>query len=239
MKSKKTIFVLAIIGLFFLVSYSLFQVSRLRDFQFFGGLTYRINTTQKVVALTFDDAPSDFSDQVVDILAAKQVKATFYLIGQNIQNTPESAKYISENGHELGNHSYSHQRFLLKSPSFVHREISLTNDLIRQTGYTGPITFRPPYGKKLFVLPWYLNRHNIPTIMWDVEPDTFADRNPQALVEYTLANVKPGSIILLHPFCESVCQADRLALPLIIDELKSLGYQFVTVSYLLSLSSKP
>jgi len=73
--------------------------------------------------------------------------------------------------------------------------------------------------------------------MWDVEPDTFAARNPQALVEYTLTNVMPGSIILLHPFCDSDCHADRLALPLIIDELKALGYQFVTVSELLTIKS--
>jgi len=218
MKTKKNLIVLMFIFIL-LLGYGLFYISQLRDFQFFGGLTPRVHTNQKVIALTFDDAPSDFSNQIVDILEAKQIKATFYLIGQNIQNDPESAKYIAAKGHELGNHSYSHHRFLLKSPSFVHREISLTNDLIRQTGYSGPVTFRPPYGKKLFVLPWYLNRYHIPTIMWDVEPDTFAARNPQSLLDYTLEHVQSGSIILLHPFVSKT--ARLIAKPCLLSLMNS------------------
>ncbi|MFZ5376178.1 MAG: hypothetical protein ACOZAN_00715 [Patescibacteria group bacterium] len=113
---------------------------------------------------------------------------------------------------------------------------------IRQFGYKGIITFRPPNGKKLFFLPWYLEQQGITTIMWDVEPDTFLPQNLSVkeqtdfLVEYTINKVQPGSIILMHPFC-SECQADRLAIGKIIDELHQRGYKFVTISELLSVAN--
>jgi chitin deacetylase len=132
---------------------------------------------------------------------------------------------------EIGNHSYSHQRFLLKSQSFIDAEVQKTNKLMRELGYQGDLTFRPPNGKKLLGLPWYLKRNNIQTIMWDVEPDTYYT-DKEGIVRYTLEQTKPGSIILMHPFCDA-CSADREALPVIIDELKAKGYTFVTVNELL------
>lgn len=221
--------------------YGLFQLSKARTFQFFGGLTHRVETSEKVVALTFDDAPTSQTDDVLKILADRGVQATFYLIGQNIEQIPEIAKRIVAAGHEVGNHSYSHQRMIFnhESPSFVRTEIETTNWLIRETGYQGEITFRPPNGKKLFVLPWFLNQQQIQTIMWDVEPDTYAmgmeegDAKTQFLVNHTLERVKPGSIILLHQLCAS-CKSDRQALGLIIDRLQAQGYQFITISELLA-----
>lgn len=217
----------------------LFQISKSRTFQFFGGITDRVHTNEKVVALTFDDAPTKYSNEVLNILEEKGVKATFYVVGQNIEKYPNEAKSIVSNGHEIGNHSYSHQRFLLKSLSFVESEIQKTNKLIRNLEYKGEITFRPPNGKKLLSLPRYLHQHNIKTIMWDVEPDTFLPNNlnkaekAQFLINYTVDNTNPGSIILLHPLCEA-CVADRQALGEIIDILQSKGYKLITVSELLS-----
>lgn len=217
----------------FSAAYEMYQLSKSRTFQFFGGLTNRVQTNEKVVALTFDDAPSQFSNQVVDVLSEHNTPATFYVIGQNLEKFPDEAKYIADHGHELGNHSFSHHRFILKSLSFIDREIHTTNQLIQNAGYQGEITFRPPGGKKLLFLPWYLNQHGIKTIMWDVEPDTYVHGDSQAIVDYTLENTHSGSIILLHPFCPANCAADRDALPLIITGLKSQGYTFVTISQLL------
>lgn len=237
---KKKIFLKAILIVvtILVVGYVLFQVSKSRSFQFFGEIIPKVHTTEKVIALTFDDAPSKYSNEVVDILNAKGIKATFYAIGRNIEQYPEEAKYIVGNGNEIGNHSYSHQRFLLKSQSFIDSEVQKTNALIRSTGYKGDITFRPPNGKKLFGLPWYLNQHGIKTITWDVEPDTFLppagseEEKTKYLIDYTVNNTKPGSIILLHPCCGS-CGSDRKAIGQIIDKLQSMGYKFVTVSELL------
>ena len=216
-----------------LVGMTLFQISKLRTFQFFGGLINRIETKQKVVAMTFDDAPTVYAQEILNILVEKQIKATFYEIGKQIEEHPEIAKSIVDAGMEVGNHSYSHKRFLLVSQPFIHSEIQKTNELIRKSGYTGEITFRPPNGKKLFGLPWYLSRHNIKTVMWDVEPDTYVAADSDAIAQYTLSHTTPGSIVLLHPFCAEECVADRIALPRIIDGLLSQGYTFLTVSELL------
>ncbi len=219
--------------------YVVLPISKSRTFQFFGGLIHRVNTDKKVVALTFDDAPSLKTYEILNILKEKNIKATFYEIGKGIEKYPEEAKAIADAGMEIGNHSYSHQRFLMKSPSFVDSEIQKTTTLIRNTGYKGDITFRPPYGKKLFILPWYLSWHNMKTVMCDVEPETYAgtfkegDEKTEFMIANTLKNTKPGSIILLHPFCDS-CTSARAAVGKIIDELQKRGYAFVTVSELLS-----
>jgi peptidoglycan/xylan/chitin deacetylase (PgdA/CDA1 family) len=232
MKKRIGIFVLSIIVIIGF-AYALFQISKLRSFQFFGGLTHRVETQEKVVALTFDDAPTPYTEDVLQILEEKQIPATFYLIGKNIEQHPDIAKRIVELGHEVGNHSYSHPRFVLKSWATIDQEIQSTQTLIRDTGYTGEITFRPPTGKKLFALPLYLKQHGIKTIMWDVEPDTYVAGDADAIMRYTLENTTPGSIILMHPFCEIQCAADRIALPQIIDDLLAQGYTFLTVSELL------
>jgi chitin deacetylase len=234
--NKKTISILVtILVALLLVGYLLFQLSKSRTFQFFGELTSRVETNKKVVALTFDDSPTPQTKEVLSILKDKKVRATFYEFGKAIEQYPRIAKEIVDAGMEVGNHSYSHQRFLLKSQSFIDSEIQKTNSLIRKSGYKEEITFRPPNGKKLFGLPWYLQQHNIKTITWDIEPDTYVAGNSDAILEYTLSHTRPGSIILLHPFCEKECVADREALPKIIDELQKKGYTFVTISELLKL----
>jgi len=215
------------------VSFVLFQISKSRSFQFFGGLISRVNTSQKVVALTFDDAPNQKTQEVLDILRQKNIKATFYEIGKGIEEYPDVAKAVVSAGMEVGNHSYSHKRFLFKTPSYVDNEIQKTNKLIRNSGYQDQITFRPPNGKKLLVLPWCLQLHGIKTVMWDVEPDTYVSSDTNSIVEYVISNTRPGSIILLHPFCDVDCEADRKALPIIIDKLNERGYEFVTVSALM------
>ena len=215
------------------MGFLLFQISKSRTFQFFGKISARVNTKQKAVALTFDDAPSPYVKEVLAILKEKQIKATFYEIGKGIEQYPLEAKAIVDSGMEVGNHSYSHERMVLKSPSFIDSEIQKTNGLIKSSGYMGEITFRPPNGKKLFILPWYLKQHNIKTIMWDVEPDTYVSGDSNEIIKYTLDTVQPGSIILIHPLCDKECTSDREALPKIIDGLKLKGYRFVTVSDLL------
>jgi chitin deacetylase len=228
---------ICLLGLIVL-AYSLFEISKLRTFQFFGGLTARVNTDKKVVALTFDDSPTPYTGEVLKTLNRGNIKATFFSIGTMLEKYPNEGKAIATAGHEIGNHSYSHQRFYLKSQEFIDSEITKTNTLIRATGYKGEILFRPPYGKKLFGLPYYLSQHDIKTIMWDVEPDTYNENaeggnlSKDFIIKYTLENTKPGSIILLHPFCET-CTGDREALLPIIEGLKKQGYTFVTVSDLL------
>lgn len=210
-----------------------YYVSRSRTWQLFGNLYWRVDTEEKVVALTFDDAPSKYVDEVLAELKKQDIKATFYVVGLGLEKDPEIGKSIVADGHELGNHSYSHKRFVFKSQEYIDAEISKTNELIKAAGYSGEITFRPPNGKKLFGLPWYLYRHQIKTVMWDVEPDTKYAGDVEKIIFSTLEETRPGSIVLLHPFCGQECAADREALPKIISGLKERGYRFVTINELI------
>lgn len=216
--------------------YGIWQLSSARSFQLFGELIHRVDTNEKVIALTFDDGPSKrYTDQVLAILAAEQVTATFFVTGKETKQNLSQARQLLAAGHQLGNHSYSHPRMLLMSPAAVASEIEQTDAAIRSAGYQGDILFRPPYGKKLLVLPWYLTEHNRLTIMWDLEPETDPKlaSDAQAMAAYVINNAKPGSIVLLHVMYQSR-QASREALPVIIEGLKQKGYRFVTVSELLA-----
>ncbi|TXH25431.1 MULTISPECIES: polysaccharide deacetylase family protein [Mycolicibacterium] len=210
-----------------------YRLSNSRSFQLAGTLVDRVQTSDKVVALTLDDGPTAETPEILRILAAARVPATFYLTGRELTEAPEHGVSIAAAGHEIGNHSYSHRRMVLMSPATVADEIEHTDTAIRATGYQGPITFRPPYGKKLWALPRYLAGHGRTTVTWDVEPDSATAADADTIVSQTVDAVRPGSIILLHVMYPSRA-ASRAAIPRIVDELRSDGYRFVTVSELLS-----
>ena len=221
-----------------LVSAALFKISKSRTFQFFGEIVPRVETNQKVVALTFDDGPAPEVRPLLDTLDAKNVKATFFLIGAQIVEDPADARRIVEAGHQVGNHSWSHARMVLKTPSFYAREIEDTDREIRKIGYRGEIDFRAPYGKKLIGLPWYLAQHHRRDIMWDVEPESFSDveDHTDRIIAYVLEHTRPGSIIILHPQYRNRA-ATRAAVGPIIDGLRARGFRFLTIEQLLSLRS--
>ncbi|MBG9588504.1 polysaccharide deacetylase family protein [Cytobacillus firmus] len=231
---KKLLKIILWISLLLGIAFLLFEVSKSRNFQFFGGLVNKAETEDKVAAMTFDDGPGVNTDEILTILREEDVKATFYLTGKEIEHHMEDAKKIVEEGHEIGNHSYSHSRMVLKSPTFIKEEIEKTDDLIRQTGYEGEIHFRPPYGKKLFLLPYYLSKQERKTVLWNIEPESFPDIEGDAdkITEYVEENIEPGSIILLHVMYESREESLK-SVKKIIASLKEQGYQMTTVSDLL------
>jgi peptidoglycan/xylan/chitin deacetylase (PgdA/CDA1 family) len=214
----------------------LYLTMNARTWQLFGGLTYRVDTEQKVVALTFDDGPSDKAASIERALSDRHVPATFFLIGSEIEKHPGVAEQLVAQGHQLANHSYAHARMVFVGADFVASEIERTDALIRKAGYGGDIVFRPPYGKKLYQLPRYLADHDRRTVTWDVEPDSDsgdpAHDDPAAIARTTLDQVRPGSIILLHPW-NADHDADLAALPRMVDGLRAKGYRFVTVNELL------
>lgn len=198
-----------------------------------GHLVHRVDTSAKVIALTFDDGPTTHTPEVLRMLRDAGVRATFYLTGAELTAAPQSGAAIAAAGHEIGNHSYSHRRMVLTSSATVADEIERTDTAIRATGYQGPITFRPPYGKKLWALPHYLSTHHRTMVTWDVEPDSATTAGADAIVAEAVSKARPGSIILLHAMYDSRA-ASRAAIPRIIGELRSAGYRFVTVSELLA-----
>lgn len=216
----------------------LWQLSKARTFQVFGELYSHVETPEKVVALTFDDGPSPANTPaVLELLARHHVKATFFMVGENIEKHRELAARVLAEGHQLANHSYSHRRLVLHSPSFVQEEISRTDALLREVGVRGEILFRAPHSKKLFILPWLLARDHRKDILFDAVPDDDSTQDAALITSRVLEAVRPGSIILLHDGWGAKPGTIEAA-GRILESLQAQGYRFVTVSELLAMGGK-
>ncbi|GGE57358.1 polysaccharide deacetylase family protein [Priestia taiwanensis] len=217
------IIIVVLIGSFF----GLYKLMNSRTYQVAGTLVNKVETNEKVVYLTFDDGPTKETDRILQALKELDIKATFFLIGSNIEKHTEEAKSILAQGHAIGNHTYSHNRMVFKSPSFIQEEIDKTNDIIKEIGYTDEILFRPPYGKKLVMLPLYLDEVSQTTVMWDIEPESYEEVNKDAksIANHVIDNVQNGSIILLHPMNDKTDKTID-AIKQIVLTLKEQGYSF-------------
>ncbi|CAD2075545.1 peptidoglycan-N-acetylmuramic acid deacetylase PdaC [Phocicoccus schoeneichii] len=188
-------------------------------------LTIReLDPNQKMVALTFDDGPkSDTTNKLLDKLQAKNVKASFFMLGSSIEAFSDTATRVDREGHEIGNHSYSHQDMMQVSFDEIRAEINDTSALIEMYTNQTPKFFRPPYGSFNATLE---AKVNIETSYWSVDTKDWLTHNTDAILKEIKENVQDGSVILLHDIhMESVDAIDD-----VIDYLTSEGYQFVTVS---------
>lgn len=236
-RSSPLVRVLLALGMAIGALYGLWRVSDLRGWQAFGTIVPRVETREKVVALTFDDGPTPAgADSILPLLDSLGVRATFFVNGVALAERPDVGRRFVAAGHELGNHTWSHPRMLLKSQAAIRREVERTDSMIRVAGHGGPIHFRPPYGKKLLGLPWYLHRTGRTTVTWDVEPESHpeVDGNAERIAAHVLERARPGSIILLHVMFPSRAESRR-AVPAIVAGLRARGYRFATVSELMAL----
>jgi peptidoglycan-N-acetylglucosamine deacetylase len=220
------------------LSIGVWRASKARCFQLVGTVTCRIETADKIVALSFDDGPtSQGIDAVLPVLVRYNVKATFFLIGKQIERNPGQARRLAAAGHELGNHSFSHTWMLGKSASTYDNEVMRTDALLKAEGAVHPTLFRPPFGKRLIGLPLAVERSGYRMVTWDVEDDGADAETPRAYADHILSQVRPGSIILLHPMSHANGTA-RLALPLLLDGLANRGIRVVPVGELLAVQQR-
>jgi peptidoglycan/xylan/chitin deacetylase (PgdA/CDA1 family) len=230
---------IALAGLVGLLTLGGWQLSKARTFQLMGTLVAEVPTDVPLVALTFDDGPTrEHTEQILAILRAQGVQATFFITGREVEENPAETRALVLAGHELGNHSYSHRRLVLVTPGTVRDELARTDAAIRAAGFIGPIPFRPPYGKRLLVLPWVLSRENRLTAMWSVEGDPDPAATPAAIAATVLDQARPGSIILLHAMYASRA-ATRAALPAILRGLRDRGLEPVPLRDLLAAATSP
>src|SRR5262245_17357459 len=201
-------------------------------FQLFGDYVARINTADLIVALTFDDGPDPYhTPRVLNVLDEHHVRATFFMMGRNVERYPEVAREVLRRGHEIGNHSYSHPKLVLMSPQRVREEIERTDALLRGVGVTGTIHFRPPHAAKFIVLPCVLVQMKRLSVLGDVDPEEWKERPAAVMTESILRQTRPGSIIGLH----DPAGAETLrTLENILPALTAQGYRFETVSQLVS-----
>ncbi len=187
------------------------------------------------IAMTFDDGPSPtLTPRLLDILKEKGVKATFFVIGQNVLQAPQIVARAAQEGHEIGNHSWSHPAFTKISTQRVEEEIEKTSQAIFQAIGKKPTLLRPPYGAMNARLGRMIEKNDQLTIIfWSVDPLDWKSPGPKIVAQRLIAGAKPGAILLSHDIKAGTIQA----IPTVIDELKSKGYQFVTVSELIALKS--
>jgi peptidoglycan/xylan/chitin deacetylase (PgdA/CDA1 family) len=205
-----------------------------RNSPVFGPALGRIAGDRKVVALTFDDGPNpDATPLILDTLAEKKVRATFFVLGSHAERWPELVRRISHEGHQLGNHGYFHRKLQFKSPFYVSRDIRLGIRAIRRAGAPAPRYFRAPHG---FRSPWttpIASSYGERTVGWSLGVWDSDRPGVDEIVKRTLEGVSPGSIVLLHDGDGYNPDGDRMqtaaALPQIIDRLKEQGYEFATL----------
>lgn len=203
----------------------------------FGIVVHRVDTDRKVVALTYDDGPNPpYTGQILDALKMHNVKATFFVIGQHALQNPQEIHRMMQEGHEIGNHTWSHSPLVIRSPSFIRREIGQTDALLRSLGCTNEILFRAPEGRKLIVLPWVLSKLQRTHILFDVVAIDWEHNSVETMLARVTNGVRPGSIILLHDGggdrSSTVVLTER-----VINSLERDGYTFCTVSQLLRYSN--
>ena len=192
---------------------------------------YRVDTgTDKVIAVTFDAAWGDEKTQdILDILSARDGKATFFLVGFWADAYPQQVKAIDEAGCEIGNHSSTHPHMSELDSEAIAREIVETNEKI--TALTGqvPTLFRPPYGDYDNEVISTVRDLGMEAVQWDVDSLDWKNLGAQPMIDRVLEKTSPGSIILFHNNSDYILEA----LPVILDALAGEGYRFVTVSDLL------
>ncbi len=187
------------------------------------------------VALTFDDGPGPETAPILDLLKREGVRATFFLCGANVEQYPELARRIGEEGHEVGNHTYHHPSFLGRSPGKIAWEIEGAQRAIRHRTGREAIWFRPPYGHRWFGLRRILLRSGLEMVLWSLNPVDWKTE-PDKIVARVLRAVHPGAIVLLHdgspPYQSRSRRATLAALPRILNELRD-RYRLVTVGELM------
>ena len=179
------------------------------------------------IAITFDDGPSTaWTGKLLDGLKERNVKGTFFLIGENVKKAPELVKREAEEGHLIGNHTYHHVEITRVSDEKAKEEILLTNEAITEITGNEVSYMRPPFGAWQKKLEW---EQDVMPVMWTIDPLDWTTNNEDEIVNKVVTQAKENDIILLHDCYESSVNAALR----IIDILQKEGYEFVTVDELI------
>ncbi len=182
--------------------------------------------TGKLIAITFDDGPGAYTAQLLDELAARDVKATFFVSGYRAANYPETLKRMVSEGHQLASHTQNHENLNTLSAAKIADEISRTQDYITAAGGDNPAYIRPPYGNANKTV---RAQAPSPLINWSVDPEDWKYHNADTVCKNILAGSYDGAIILVHDIYQTSVNGALAA----IDKLLEQGYEFVTVRDLL------
>jgi peptidoglycan/xylan/chitin deacetylase (PgdA/CDA1 family) len=201
----------------------------------FGGILWRGPARARAISITFDDGPNEpYTSGVLDILKALDVKAAFFMVGENVEAFPDAARRVAEEGHEIGNHGYDHTVLPLRSRAHIRNQIARTTALLERTAGVKPIFFRAPHGWRN---PW-MNRaardEGCTPVAWTLGVWDTDRPGADQIVKRTLRGLSNGCILLLHDGrgTEHGTDSGQLveALPAIIRGAREAGYRIVTLS---------
>ena len=186
------------------------------------------------IALTFDDGPEKkLTPKLLDLLAEHQIKATFFVIGQNVLEHPEVVARAAREGHEIGNHSWSHPNFGKMSDDGIRRQLRQTDDAIKEATGERPTLMRPPYGSLSERQKRWINEEfGYRVVLWDVDPLDWKRPGPEVICRRIVGETRPGSIVLSHDIHPGTIDAMHDTLK----QLEQKGFKFVTVSQLIAMA---
>ncbi len=188
----------------------------------------RIRTREKIVFLSFDDGPShQFTPIILDTLKRNNVKALFFCIGQHAELYPDLVRRISDEGHRIGNHTYSHNWRNAFCPSgIIKAEINKTNDILFEITGSKPGLFRPPFGITNPSISKAVKGTGLNSVGWDIRSFDTISKDPQKLIRRISEKLRPGSIILLHDNREITSRI----LNELIQTIQNKGYKIVSLA---------
>jgi len=222
------------LGIQLILLYGTFESSA----SIFGPIYWHGPKTLHAIALTFDDGPNEpHTSRILDILKEHNVKATFFVVGKNAERGADVVQRMLREGHEVGNHGYSHQAIVLKSPRTIREEIRRTSDLLERLTGVRPKLFRSPHGWRNPWLHHSVVEEGYTPVAWTYGVWDFKRSGVDMIVRRTINKLRNGSILLFHDGhkTEIAWDAGQLveALPKIIGDCKQAGFGFVTLSQMI------
>jgi peptidoglycan/xylan/chitin deacetylase (PgdA/CDA1 family) len=186
----------------------------------------KLNTQEKIVALTFDDGPTTFTTSILDLLKKEKAKATFFCIGQQIEKHPEIFKRIIEEGHAVGNHTYTHQKNMgFKSKKELVEEIHKTNEIIKHFGSISTQLFRPPFGVTNPNFRKATAHTKMRVIGWSIRSLDTLKQDEETILNRITTKLSKGSIILMHDTSQKTVHA----VARLLEFIKENGYKTIAL----------
>ena len=211
-------------------NYELVSIPRNED-SIKDDLPNTLTPKEKRIAITFDDGPSQKTREIVDLLTKLDIKATFFVLGSNVLYYKDELKYVYDHNHEIGNHSYSHPNFKKLSVASGLIEIEKTQQIIYDVIKHYPRLFRFPYGA---VNKELMKKMNLPIVLWSADSLDWKRYDSSVIISKVKKEITENGIILFHDFK----YYNYYAIETIVNDLKSDGYTFVTLSELLEFKTE-
>jgi len=202
------------------------KVAAYREVGWYAAGSEKIDPTRPVVAITFDDGPGKYTDDILSILEKYNVRATFFVQGKNVAGYKSVLERAVSLGNEIGNHTWSHVYLTKSSSSTIAQQINSTNNAVYNATGVYPKVYRPPYGSYNNTV---LNSISMPAIMWSVDTLDWKHRDPAKTLESVKKSTTDGAIILMHDIHKPTAEAVES----VVRHLILNNYQLVTVSELI------